>query len=146
MKRRGCDSVCYSYSCRIFFEEIAHICLVRSNDGFVCCKICTSYQIRIIRAKTEHEHVWLKRLRPEHVEKQRAEILCYYSHWENAIASPDHCISIIMDGMDQSKTNVPLFSRRTSDKTVCHRLVGVKVHGIGGYVYVIDETVPGEQT
>ena len=31
--------------------------------------------------------------------------------------------------MDQSKTNVPLFSRRTSDKTVGHRLVGVTVPG-----------------
>ena len=48
-----------------------------------------------------------------------------------------------MDGMDQSKTSVPLYSRRTSDRAMGFRLVGVKVHGIGNYVYLVDSTVKG---
>ena len=57
--------------------------------------------------------------------------------------SPDHAISIIIDGMDQSKTNVTLFSKRTSDKTVGNRLIGVKVHGVANYVFIVEDTVPG---
>ena len=47
--------------------------------------------------------------------------------------------------MDQSKTNVPLLSKRTSDKTVGNRLIGVKVHGntIANYVYIVEDTVAG---
>ena len=52
-------------------------------------------------------------------------------------------LSIIIDGMDQSKTNVPLFSRKTSGRVISQRLVGVKVHGHGNWVYLVDENVRG---
>ena len=59
--------------------------------------------------------------------------------------SPNHAMSIaiIIDRMDQFKTNVPLLSKRTSDKTVGNRLIGVKVHGIANYVYIVEDTVAG---
>jgi hypothetical protein len=133
----------YSYACRIFAEEVENIRLVRSKGAFVCCKVCTSYQTRILKAKTHAERENLKQLRLQHVEKQRQERINYYSHREAAIACPDHVLSIIMDGMDQSKTSVPLYSRRTSDRAMGFRLVGVKVHGIGNYVYLVDSTVKG---
>ena len=52
-------------------------------------------------------------------------------------------MSIIIDGMDQSKTNIPLFSRRTSTRVISQRLIGVKVHGHGNWVYLVDENVKG---
>ena len=67
----------------------------------------------------------------------------YYAHREAAILSPDHVLSIIIDGMDQSKTNVPLFSRKTSGRVISQRLIGVKVHGHGNWVYLVDENVKG---
>ena len=133
----------YSYACRIFFEEISNIRLVRSKGSHVCCKVCTSYQMRILKAKTDHERTELKKLRMLHVEKQRQERLFYYANREKAIASPDKYLSIIIDGMDQSKTNIPLFSRKTSDRTWGNRLIGVKVHGIGNFIYVVDQHTPG---
>ena len=48
-------------------------------------------------------------------------------------------MSIIIDGMDQSKTNIPLFSRRTSTRVISQRLIGVKVHEHGNWVYLVDE-------
>ena len=99
-RRQENDWLCYSYACRIFFEEISNIRLVRSK---VCCKVCTSYQMRILKAKTDHMRSELKKLRMLHVEKQRQERLFYYGNRERAISSPDKFISIIMDGMDQSK-------------------------------------------
>jgi len=143
MDRRNEESCHYSYCCRIFSEEIPHIRLVRSKCTFVCCKICTSYQNRILKAKSHSEQELLKQLRLQHVEKQREERIHYYSHREAAIASPDHIMSIIMDGMDQSKTSVPLYARRTSDRVLGFRLVGVKVHGVGEYVFLTDPNVKG---
>ena len=54
-------------------------------------------------------------------------------------------MSIIIDRMDQSKTNIPLFSRslRTSIWVISQRLIGVKVHGHGNWVYLVDENVKG---
>ena len=144
MEKRDDNCLChYSYACRIFGEEIPNIRLVRSKGSFVCCKICTSYQNRILKAKSQAEREQLKLLRLEHVEKQRTERIHYYSHREAAIASPDHILSIIMDGMDQSKTSVPLYSRRSSDRALGFRLIGVRVHGIGDYVFLLDSTVKG---
>ena len=45
--------------------------------------------------------------------------------------------------MDQSKTSVPLYSRRTSDRALGFRVIGVKVHGIGDYVFLLDSTGHG---
>ena len=59
--------------------------------------------MRILKAKTDHMRSELKKLRMLHVEKQRQERLFYYGNRERAISSPDKFISIIMDGMDQSK-------------------------------------------
>ena len=45
MDRRNEEWCCYSYACRIFNEEVPDIRLVRHKGAFVCCKICTSYQM-----------------------------------------------------------------------------------------------------
>ena len=105
-------------------------------------KFDTSYQTRIFKARSQQERDLLKQLRLAHVEKQRNERI-NYSHREAAMSLPDHILLIKRDGMDQSKTNVPLYARRTSDRTIGIRLVGVKVHGQGDYVYLVDLTVCG---
>ena len=46
---------------------------------------------------------------------------------------PDHILSIIL----------PLYSWKTYGWVIGMRLVGVKVHGIGDYVYLVDTTVKG---
>ena len=61
-RRQENDWLCYSYACRIFFEEISNIRLVRSKGTHVCCKVCTSYQMRILKAKTDHMRSELKKL------------------------------------------------------------------------------------
>ena len=48
MEKRMEEHCCYSYACRIFGEEIQNIRLVCSKGSFVCCKICTNYQTRIL--------------------------------------------------------------------------------------------------
>ena len=49
-----------------------------------------------------------------------------------------------MDGMDQKKTDCPVMGRYVKDEApLAQRIIGVKVHGIGNYVYVVDESVSG---
>ena len=46
--------------------------------------------------------------------------------------------------MDQKKTNCPVMGRTVKDESpLTQRVIGVKVHGIGNFVYVCDETVRG---
>jgi hypothetical protein len=84
--------------------------------------------MRILKSRSEHERSELKRMRLQHVEAQCNERLHYYSNRAKAMASPDHALSIIIvnDGMDQAKTNVPLYSRKTSERVLTQRLLGVK--------------------
>ena len=49
---------------------------------------------------------------------------------------PNKYESIIMDSMDQKKT-------KQKKKDLTQRIIGVKVHELKNYVFVVDETVPG---
>ena len=55
----------------------------------------------------------LKKLRIQHVEKQLLETPHYYWYRirKEVIQSPDRAISIIIEGIDQSHTNVPLLAK-----------------------------------
>lgn len=69
----------------------------------------------------------------------RQERRRYYSNRQTAIEQPRDCLSMIVDGMDQNKTNIPslvripksyqnLWSLRT-------HLTGALVHGTGSFCY-----------
>lgn len=61
----------------------------------------------------------------------------YYSNRQQSFDNPDHVISMIIDGMDQNKTNLPGFVRITKScqNLWCLRthLTGCLVHGHGFY-------------
>jgi hypothetical protein len=57
---------------------------------------------------------------------------------------PNKYLSIIIDGMDQKKTDCPVVGRNTKDEApLGQRVIGVKVHGIQDFIFVLDESVPG---
>ena len=46
--------------------------------------------------------------------------------------------------MDQKKSNIPVMGKTVKDESpLTQRVIGVKVHGIGNYVYLCDDTVRG---
>lgn len=69
----------------------------------------------------------------------RQERKRYYSNRQKAIECPDEVISIIVDGMDQNKTNLPSLVRVTKScqNLWCLRthLTGCLVHGFGAFNY-----------
>ncbi len=64
--------------------------------------------------------------------RYREERKTYYKHRQKARSQPQKYVTIIIDGMDQSKTNVPYFSRRTkSTQNLWHlqtHITGALVH------------------
>ncbi len=62
----------------------------------------------------------------------RQERKKYYGHREKARANPDKCITIIIDGMDQHKTNLPRLS--TTPKSV-QGLLPLRTHLTGVLVH-----------
>ena len=69
----------------------------------------------------------------------RQERQRYYANRRLAIDSPNECISFIVDGMDQNKTNVPSLVRITKSCqnlwNLRTHLTGVLVHGSGSHCY-----------
>lgn len=69
----------------------------------------------------------------------RQERKRYYMHRQKAVECPDEVISMIVDGMDQNKTNLPSFVRVTkacqSLWSLRTHLTGCLVHGVGAHNY-----------
>jgi hypothetical protein len=84
----------------------------------------------------------LKHSKAKHNAKQQRQREKYYKHRRKARNDPKRFLSIIIDCMNQKKTNVPKMGRTVKDESpLTQRIVGVKVHGYGTFVYVCDETV-----
>lgn len=123
-------------------EQKVRMC--RDTGTFVTCTACDAYHSRLRSAKTPLERQQLKELRRRHLEKQRIQRQKYYKHKLKAMMHPEKYLSIIIDGMDQKKTDCPVLSRYTKDEApLGQRIIGVKVHGICNYCYIVDESVPG---
>ena len=69
----------------------------------------------------------------------RQERQRYYANRRLATENPKECISLIADGMDQNKTNVPSLVRTPKSCqslwTLRTHLTGVLVHGSGSHCY-----------
>lgn len=73
------------------------------------------------------------------VSYDRQERKRYYSNRQKAIEAPEEALSLIIDGMDQNKTNLPSIVRVTKScqNLWCLRihLTGCLVHGFGAFNY-----------
>ena len=72
----------------------------------------------------------------------RLERRKYYKHCRKARQEPDKHMSIILDGMDQAKTNLPHFQQKTKQTSGSWKLkthvTGAIVHGQGVYGYYVN--------
>jgi hypothetical protein len=119
-----------------------NIRVTRDTGDFLSCTVCDAYDSRIRNARTEHQRNALMHFKRNHNAKQQKQRQKYYKHRRKASSDPQRFLSIIIDGMDQKKTNIPKMGRTVKDESpLTQRIVGVKVHGHGTFVYVCDDTV-----
>lgn len=68
-----------------------------------------------------------------HIKFQSEERMVYAEHKMMAVQYPDRILVIVMDDMDQAKTNLPQSDRPTTEKQDCPKLrvhvTGIRVHG-----------------
>jgi hypothetical protein len=133
-----------------FYNTFNKVCstlklrLARSTGSFVVCTVCDAYHTRMRTVKSLRQRDQLKQMRQAHLRKQANQRSKYYKHKHKASINPSKYLSIIMDGMDQKKTHLPVWSRYTKDESPMEqRLVGVMVHGKRNYAFLVDATVPG---
>lgn len=89
--------------------------------------------------------------RAAHIELQATQRRKYYDHRRKGALRPDKYCSLIIDGMDQAKTDVPHWAGRVPGWADAlpgyrQRIIGVKVHWKGRcftFLYLVDGMLGG---
>ena len=83
--------------------------------GLKSCNECRQLYEIMHRAKTSSQMVKFRLLRRDHLEKASRERELYWTRRELARQTPRKFVSIIIDGMDQHKTCLPYYPRKSAD-------------------------------
>jgi hypothetical protein len=126
------------------FNEISDdlkIRLCRDTGSFVTCTICDAYHSRLRLAKTIPERKQIKELCKAHLAKQRKQREKYYKHKTKALVNRLKYLSIIILTVWTKRRQIcPVMGRYTKNESpLSQRIIGVKVHGIRNYAFVVDE-------
>lgn len=131
--------------CHEWREKLPHIKVSRLKSAWARCDECTTFRTLITSAPSKEERQRLKTCYESHLDHQRRQRAKYYKHRNKAIQHPQNYISIIMDGMDQKKSELPREVRQSkTSKEKLHlkqKLMGCLVHGEGMYLYLLASPV-----
>ncbi|XP_062566153.1 uncharacterized protein LOC134228510, partial [Saccostrea cucullata] len=127
---------------KIWKEKFPHL-KIKQTNSFSKCNTCTKLdaQLQVTRDPLEREEI--KGLIKAHNYRQMMERKYYYSKRNQAKENSRRFMSIIIDGMDQMKTNLPHFlGRRSNDLDVANLLSthiqGVINHGLEKFTKYLD--------
>ncbi|XP_073254276.1 uncharacterized protein [Porites lutea] len=81
--------------------------IIPKENKFTKCGVCVALKLCLQGTTDKDKRKSLSFKRKVHNEQQMAERRAYYSNCLKAELDPDQYLSIIIDGMDQSKTNLP---------------------------------------
>ena len=115
---------------RVWAKKFAKWCRKRARKPFGTCTVCAGYKSRLAaNARNKEEIARLKQEFIEHLTMQKIERGIYYKH--RAKGMKGEAISIIIDGMDQSKLTLPHFKLTPKDVSgfLETKITGVLVHG-----------------
>lgn len=136
----------YSHFCNVWRED-EHLrkIICREYLPFAKCNFCIRQRQNAERLRTEDEikihHEQLK----DHLAEVRREKMAYYSNRARARRTPDNIMSMIIDGADQSKYDLPHFKDRSHLLSEARRLkmhvYGALVHGPkgGAHAFIIPD-------
>ena len=115
---------------RLWAKNFAKWCRKRARKPFGTCTVCAGYKARLAAAARDKAE--LQRIKEEfvqHLLMQKIERGIYYKH--RAKGMKGEAISIIIDGMDQSKLTLPHYKLKPKDVAgfLETKITGVLVHG-----------------
>ncbi|XP_071958009.1 uncharacterized protein [Antedon mediterranea] len=119
--------------------EFKHIVIPEENR-FAKCSKCTRIKFELHKTNQKQKRQILMMKREKHLRKQNIERRKYYKHMQKARQNPNKYLSIIIDGMDQSKTDLPSFACESKETSKMWKLAthvtGVLVHGRHGHCFI----------
>uniref|UniRef100_A0A1X7TBW6 DUF7869 domain-containing protein n=1 Tax=Amphimedon queenslandica TaxID=400682 RepID=A0A1X7TBW6_AMPQE len=131
-KDDGCDIISCSHFYKLWNKEFMHV-LIPKHSLFSKCDICVSFQNERMKHASDKEKINQLRLEYQsHIRLIQNERKTYYHHREKSKRDPSKYLTIIVDGMDQNKTNLPQLPRIPKSAqnlwTLRTHLTGALVH------------------
>ncbi|XP_046582541.1 uncharacterized protein LOC124289914, partial [Haliotis rubra] len=139
----------YSRFKELWREFFSSVKILKSKD-FTQCSLCIVYRDALQRKNLAKEEVMaLKEAKQGHLALQRLLREKYYKHGDKAKRSSSKYVSLIIDNMDQNKTNLPVFPEQSkidgSLAHVKHHVTGVVDHGNrAAHAVVWNTCIPGD--
>ena len=145
------DIASYAHFCRVWCrdEQVQHI-LIRKWLPFAKCASCSAYrdlESRVARGfKVDPaERIKANDAQRDHLHQVKLERRHYYSNRLRAELDPSSCMSLIIDGADQSKYAIPYHHIKShgTDESARQPLhaYGVISHGRKAYTYLLPSHV-----
>ncbi|KAJ8018166.1 hypothetical protein HOLleu_43995 [Holothuria leucospilota] len=138
LQQFGSDVISYVHFTRIWTEHLSQFVISKSSD-FTKCSTCTQLDDQYQDAGSEEVRHKIIKLREAHDKQVELERRAYHNARNTARREANEMTTIIIDGMDQTKTNVPHFI--VQDKDNAH-LAQLPVHFTG--VLVHTDTADGK--
>ena len=139
MERYKCH---YSFFCSVWRNKFKYIKL-RKLSGFTHCDFCEENKEILYTTMNQDKRKKAKKELRAHYKYVRNERNIYYVKRARARIDPTLAVSLIIDGSDMANYGLPHFARKSKDTVVGYKilmkLVGVIVHGIGAYVFIVDK-------
>ncbi|VDI78639.1 Hypothetical predicted protein [Mytilus galloprovincialis] len=124
---------------QLFSENFEKIVSFVKTKNINPCDICMKVKMEMHKLKDAVKKDQLKKDLKVHLDRQRSERRDYYKKKDEACMKSKEVMSIIIDGMDQSKTNIPHFKGWTKPKcgapALKTHITGCLVHGSQLYLY-----------
>ncbi|XP_063419269.1 uncharacterized protein LOC134702108 isoform X2 [Mytilus trossulus] len=124
---------------QLFSENFEKIVSFVKTKNINPCDICMKVKMEMHKLKDAVKKDQLKKDLKVHLDRQRSERRDYYKKKDEACMKSKEVMSIIIDGMDQSKTNIPHFKGWTRPKcgaaALKTHITGCLVHGSQLYLY-----------
>lgn len=126
------DMVAYE-TLRVAFAKIADYVKIPKTKMFAKCDECERLKSAESKAQTPLQKEVARKDKLHHVNWQYEERRVYWQHRHIAKSKPDEYACIIIDGMDQQKTNMPRFSKSLPKS--CDNLEQLGVTIIGSLIH-----------
>ncbi|XP_065945227.1 uncharacterized protein [Magallana gigas] len=135
------QSLAKSSFMKIWKNSFSNVTIVKKNP-FSKCHICTTLHFEYEqcgRYDKEAKKLIIDKKR-EHWEYVRKQKDAYYMRREASCLYPKRFLTIIMDGIDQQKTNIPILYTKAKNSEQISNLQQVRTHLLGVLVHRVSET------
>jgi len=130
MKSTGVSPVSRPTFSRVWKTRFRKVIIPKENK-FMKCGVCVALKLCLQGTMDQDKRKNLAFKRRIHNEQQMAERRAYYANCLKAEQQPRRYLSLILDGMDQSKTNLPhanCLSKVSLHETIVLQKIKVLLH------------------